>query len=105
MSFRKCRILNPIEWVSRPVAMAVALPQKQRQSGTNIIVLASGLLIALSLGAVALGFPSGAYLLAGSGTSPDGLVKACASAEVALDEGYGVTRREFRNCPNSMAER
>lgn len=80
--------------------MKGALPPHQSQHSTTMIVLALGLAIALSLGAVAVGFPSGAYLLAVSGTSPDGLVKACVPTEVNLDEGYGVTRHALRNCPH-----
>jgi len=81
------------------VIVGADTPQ-ERQWGTAMLVLAIGFLVAASLIAIALGFPSGAYLLASKDVSPDSLATICTPADVLLDEGYGVTRSIRRDCPN-----
>ena len=57
------------------------------------LVSALGLLVALSLGAIAfVGLPGGSDVMAGE------TARACAPGEVALDEGYGVSRLVAREC-------
>lgn len=52
-----------------------------------------GLMIAISLGAIA--WTVGSNVMAGEGQKPG----ACAPGEIALDEGYGVSRHVARVCP------
>jgi hypothetical protein len=52
-----------------------------------------GLMIAISLGAI--GWTAGSNVMAGEGQQID----ACAPGEIALDEGYGVSRHIERVCP------
>ncbi len=56
-----------------------------------------GLLVVLSLGAIAwIGLPA-TDGIAGQGQAAS--ISACAPAEVAVDEGYGITRHIARPCP------
>jgi hypothetical protein len=70
----------------------------ERAKWVTALILILGFLVVLSLAAIALDAPSGAYLLARSGTSPDGSIGPCATPDFTLDEGYGVTSRTLDSC-------
>jgi hypothetical protein len=63
------------------------------------LVSVLGLLVALSLGAIAFfGVPGGWDVQAGEDLSPRVSQETCTAADAALDEGYGVTRGTIRAC-------